>query len=215
MLWQFLGDLHSQIKEHVCSCLYSATKKPAIVILLQNHVKTTIHNEKFKSTVFVLISHWPHWSTMDLPVPVASSFLTSEPVASSIVGLALSGAHEMHSTTCSCSLSSALHSFVATTHTRTVWSLEQLAIREPSWLGRTMRTHSLWPVNVFTQYLQGRRKSFSYRHKRQWGERNKQFYSSKLKQYLSYASWREMYSLIAAELKKQMHDLFILNSYSY
>lgn len=74
-------------------------------------------------------------------------------MASSIVGLALSGAHEMHSTTCSCSLNSALHSFVATTHTRTVWSFEQLAISDPSWLGRTIRTHSLWPVNVFTQYL--------------------------------------------------------------
>lgn len=78
---------------------------------------------------------------------------TSEPVASRIVGWALSGAHEMHSTTCSCSRSSALHSFDATTQTRTVWSLELLAIRVPSWLGRTMRTHSLWPVNVFTQYL--------------------------------------------------------------
>lgn len=79
--------------------------------------------------------------------------LTSEPVASRMVGWALSGAQEMHSTTCSCSRSSALHSFVATTQTRTVWSLELLAIRVPSWLGRTIRTHSLWPVNVFTQYL--------------------------------------------------------------
>lgn len=34
MVWQFIVDLHSQIKEHVCSCLRSAraTKKPAIVI---------------------------------------------------------------------------------------------------------------------------------------------------------------------------------------
>jgi hypothetical protein len=43
----------------------------------------------------------------------------------------------------------------ATTHTRTVWSFEQLAISVPSGLGRTMRTHSLWPVKVFTQYLGG------------------------------------------------------------
>lgn len=83
---------------------------------------------------------------------------TSEPVASWMVGQALSGAQEMHSTTCSCSRSSALHSLEATTHTRTVWSLEQLAISVPSWLGRTMRTHSLWPVKVFTQQLMHRNK---------------------------------------------------------
>lgn len=69
--------------------------------------------------------------------------ITSDPVASDMVEYELSGAQEMHSTTCSCSRSSALHSFVATTQTRTVWSLEQLAIKVPSWLGRTMRTHSL------------------------------------------------------------------------
>lgn len=76
---------------------------------------------------------------------------TSDPVASEMEEYELSGAQEMHSTTCSCSRSSALHSFVATTHTRTVWSLEQLAISVPSWFGRTIRTHSLCPVNVFTQ----------------------------------------------------------------
>lgn len=79
---------------------------------------------------------------------------TSEPVASRMVGWALSGAQAIHSTTCSCSRNSALHSFEATTQTRTVWSLEQLAINEPSWLGRTILTHSLWPANVFTQYLE-------------------------------------------------------------
>ena len=84
--------------------------------------------------------------------PVAAVF-TSEPVASRMVGWAVSGAQAIHSTTCSCSRNSALHSFEVTTHTRTVWSLEQLAIKEPSWLGRTILTHSLWPVKVFTQYL--------------------------------------------------------------
>lgn len=83
----------------------------------------------------------------------AAGVRTSEPVASRIVGWALSGAQAIHSTTCSCSLNSALHSFEETTQTRTVWSLEQLAINEPSWLGRTILTHSLWPAKVFTQYL--------------------------------------------------------------
>lgn len=86
-----------------------------------------------------------------------------------MVGWALSGAQEMHSTTCSCSRSSALHSLEATTHTRTVWSLEQLATSVPSWLGRTIRTHSLWPVKVFTQYLMTRIKHGSYRIKQGGG----------------------------------------------
>lgn len=88
------------------------------------------------------------WNTLVHHVPS-----TSEPVASRMVECAFSGAQAMHSTTCSCSRNSALHSLEATTQTRTVWSFEQLAIKEPSWLGRTIRTHSLWPVNVFTQYL--------------------------------------------------------------
>lgn len=78
---------------------------------------------------------------------------TSQPVASRMAGRAPSGAQETHSTTCWCSRSSALHSLERTAHTRTVWSLEQLAISEPSGLGRTMRTHSRWPAKVFTQYL--------------------------------------------------------------
>lgn len=71
-----------------------------------------------------------------------------------MVEWAFSGAQARHSTTCSCSRNSALHSLEPTTQTRTVWSFEQLAINEPSWLGRTILTHSLWPVNVFTQYLE-------------------------------------------------------------
>lgn len=88
------------------------------------------------------------------PVYVHTHIHTSDPVASRMVGWAESGAQAIHSTTCSCSRSSALHSLEAVTQTRTVWSLEQLASKEPSWLGRTIRTHSLWPVNVFTQYLE-------------------------------------------------------------
>lgn len=79
---------------------------------------------------------------------------TSMLAASQTYGYDDSGAQAMHSMTCSCSRSSALHSPVATTQTRTVWSLEELARSDPSPLTRTMRTHSLWPVNVFTQYLQ-------------------------------------------------------------
>lgn len=43
-------------------------------------------------------------------------------------------------------------SFVATCQTRTVWSFEQLAINSPQGLTLAIRTHSLCPVNVLTQY---------------------------------------------------------------
>ncbi len=61
----------------------------------------------------------PHLLTQT-PQPDAKG-LTSLPAASLTARCALSGAHVTHSTTCSCSRSSALHSFVDTTHTRTVW----------------------------------------------------------------------------------------------
>jgi len=92
------------------------------------------------------------------------------------------GANTEHSTTLSWPRSSLLHSFVATSHTRDVyweglcghvnksspvqevalstkkkmkraWSLEELTRSFPSSLGCTYRTHSKWPVIVFTQYL--------------------------------------------------------------
>lgn len=46
-----------------------------------------------------------------------------------------------------------LLSFELICQTRTAWSLEQVAIRSPSKLTRTIRTHSRCPVNVLTQYL--------------------------------------------------------------
>lgn len=52
--------------------------------------------------------------------PRFTTFLVSDPVASEMEEYELSGAQEMHSTTCSCSRSSALHSFVATTHTHSL-----------------------------------------------------------------------------------------------
>lgn len=73
--------------------------------------------------------------------------------ASAMYCTAGSGAHATHSRTWSCSLNSALHSAVLTTHTRAVWSLLQLSSNDPSWLDLTCRTHSRWPVKVFTQYL--------------------------------------------------------------
>lgn len=82
--------------------------------------------------------------------------LTSPPAASLIELNADSGAQAMHSTTCSCSVScrgSALPSPLDMAHTRIVWSFEQLAINAPSGDTRTIRTHSRWPLNVFTQYL--------------------------------------------------------------
>lgn len=45
-----------------------------------------------------------------------------------------------------------LVSFVATCHTRTVWSFEQLAMSSPQGLTRAILTHSLCPTSVFTQY---------------------------------------------------------------
>jgi len=82
---------------------------------------------------------------------VCNMWLTSLPAASFTKLAAVSGTHVTHSMTCSCSRSSVLHSPELTTHTRMVWSLEQLAIREPSADTRTIRTHSWCPTNVFTQ----------------------------------------------------------------
>lgn len=45
-----------------------------------------------------------------------------------------------------------LQSFESVCQTRTVWSLEHEASREPSVEMRTIRTHSRWPLYVFTQY---------------------------------------------------------------
>lgn len=62
-----------------------------------------------------------------------------------------------HSTTCSwpCNTARALQSrtLPPIVHTRTTWSLEQLASRLPSEFGRTHRIHSRCSVSVFTQYL--------------------------------------------------------------
>jgi len=83
--------------------------------------------------------------------------------ASAMYGTAGSGAHATHSRTWSCSRSSALHSAVLTTQTLAVWSLLQLSSRDPSWLDLTCRTHSRWPVNVFTQYLTPQHRSSHHR----------------------------------------------------
>lgn len=137
------------------------------IVLIHNHI--VYHFIRTSMTGFHAQS-WK-WTTTKTPRSRirSQSDVTSEPVASRMVGWALSGAQEMHSTTCSCSRSSALHSLEATTHTRTVWSLEQLATSVPSWLGRTIRTHSLWPVKVFTQYLMPRIKHGSDRSKQEVG----------------------------------------------
>lgn len=83
--------------------------------------------------------------------PGCAPFLLSAPAASLMCAYAESGAQAIHSTTWSWSRSSVLHSLLAVTHTRTVWSLEQDAISDPSGEARTIRTHSLCPANVFTQ----------------------------------------------------------------
>lgn len=44
-----------------------------------------------------------------------------------------------------------LHSLELIVQTRMEWSLEQDAKIVPSGCTRTMRTHSLWPVNDLTQ----------------------------------------------------------------
>ncbi len=55
-----------------------------------------------------------------------------------------------------------LHSFVLVNQTRTVWSLEQDAMREPSDDTLTCLTHSLWPENVLTQYLKKKEENLSF-----------------------------------------------------
>ena len=105
--------------------------------------------------------------------PWCAPFLLSAPAASFMADAADSGAQAIHSTVFSCSRNSAyknkfkgeqkngqsssyflhtLHSLELVCQIRTEWSFEQVAIRDPSTFTRTIRTHSRWPVNVFTQY---------------------------------------------------------------
>lgn len=72
--------------------------------------------------------------------PALAPFLLSTPAASFIGAAELSGAQVMHSTTWSCALNSARHSFDETAQILTDWSLEQLASRVPSGEDLTIRT---------------------------------------------------------------------------
>ena len=107
------------------------------VLMPRNHKDTRTHNtfslQKQKKSKSRWIRHWStrhtYWwkhewigasRLLSNKAWQITRWNTVEPVASLMQGSAFSGAQAMHSTTCSCSRSSALHSLVATTHTRTV-----------------------------------------------------------------------------------------------